>query len=124
METGSTQKKGKNLQLISQREAEENPAPEVFRPLRLPLSLTRMEEQLAQRERLIEEKEKQLNEVMATVQVAFKVLSGKTLVMLALLVASSLFIWSVFDPTGLRITAACLFTAIVFLPALYAEKFH
>ena len=73
------------------------------------------------REAAVHAKEKDLKEIMATIRVALGILSARTATMIAMLASIAAFGWAIADPAALRITAACLFTVIVFLPALWAD---
>ena len=42
--------------------------------------------------------------------------------MTALLATIGAFAWAIYDPTGLRLAAACLMALLGFLPALWADR--
>lgn len=111
METSSTletpavfrRNRGKNLQLVGERTAE--PTPDV-----------------AARAAALEAKEKELQAALATVKAAFAILGSRALVMAALAASIGAFGWALYEPSGLRLAAACLFTAMGFLPALWVDR--
>ena len=51
------------------------------------------------------------------VSVGLQVLSARVVLLLALVLTFSLFVWAVADPTWPRIVAAAAFAVLVFLPA-------
>lgn len=66
-------------------------------------------------------KEEDLRMVMITVNSAFRILNARALVMLTGAVAAGLFGWAVNEPTVGRTAAACAFSLLVFLPALWVD---
>jgi hypothetical protein len=95
-------RRGRNLQLVAERTAA--PTPDV-----------------AVRAAALEAKEKELQAALATIRAAFAILGSRALVMTALLATIGAFAWALWDPSGLRLAAACLFAAMGFLPALWAD---
>ena len=110
--------RGRNLLLVSERQV---PETKEIQETREVVSLQKELEAYRSRESHVLEKEKQLQEVMKTVRIALQVLGRKSLVFLSLLASIGAFGLTIIDPTALRITAAVLFTVIVFLPALWAD---
>jgi hypothetical protein len=95
--------RGRNLQVVGERTA--TPAPDV-----------------AARAAALEAKEKELQAALATVKAAFAILGSRAVVMISLLAAIGAFGWVLYDPSGLRLAAACLVTAMGFLPSLWADR--
>lgn len=96
--------RGKNLQVVSERTAASLP-PDV-----------------AAREAALAAKESDLQTALATVSTAFRILGSRALVILTALGAAAAFGWALLYPEGWRLAAACLFTAMVFWPALWADR--
>ena len=96
-------RRGRNLQLVAERTAA--PTPDV-----------------AARAAALEAKEAALQAALATVHTAFAILGARALVMTALLATIGAFGWAIYDPTGLRLAAACLMALLGFLPALWADR--
>jgi len=94
--------KGRNLELVKETEVPE-------------------EKSYSQREAKLQAKEKELQEVLSYLTTAVKIVGSRGLVFLSALVSAGLFGWAAFDPTWQKISSACLFSVIVFLPALYAD---
>lgn len=59
--------------------------------------------------------------VMATITVALGVLSQRCLTAVALLACAALFVWSVLEPAGLRLSTAIAFAVFVLLPLAYLD---
>ena len=95
--------RGRNLQLVAERTAA--PTPDV-----------------AARAAALEAKEKELQAALATVRTAFAILGSRALVLTALLATIGAFGYAIYDPTGLRLAAACLMALLGFLPALWADR--
>jgi hypothetical protein len=95
-------RRGRNLQLVAERTAA--PTPDV-----------------AARAAALEAKEADLQAALATIRTAFAILGSRALVMTALLATIGAFGWALWDPSGLRLAAACLLAAMGFLPALWAD---
>ena len=76
---------------------------------------------LEKREADLRAKEEELQDVISTIRIALGVVGSKSLAFISMLAAIVSFGYAVYEPTGLRISAACLLTAIVFLPALWAD---
>ena len=76
---------------------------------------------MEQRERALTEKDKDLRTILASLNVAYRVLGSRFLVVISALLTLGTFGWAVLDPTSGRITAACLCSVFVFLPALWAD---
>lgn len=112
METSSTtnldqpavfrNRRGSNLQLVAERETA--PIPDV-----------------AARAAALDAKETELKAALATVRTCFAILGARALVMISLLATVGAFAWALYEPTGLRLAAACLFAGMGFLPALWAD---
>lgn len=101
--------RGRNLQVVSERQTEQTE------------TIAESLKDLQDREAKLSAKEKDLQQVMSAVQVAFGILGARAVVMLSLLASVGAFGWAVAEPTALRISASVLFTVIVFLPALWAD---
>lgn len=103
--------RGRNLKLVSEKVTET-------------AEISSLKSQLTAyqaRESAVHAKEKDLKEIMATIRVALGILSARAATMIALFASIAAFGFAVAEPAALRITAACLFTVIVFLPALWAD---
>ena len=66
-------------------------------------------------------KEAELAAAMGAVKVLAAILGSRALVVLTSLGASAAFGWALYSPSGLALAGACLFTILVYLPALYAD---
>lgn len=95
-------RRGSNLQIVAERETAQIP-------------------DVAARAAALDAKEAELKAALATIRTCFAILSSRALVMIALLAAIGGFAWALYEPTGLRLAAACLFAAMGFLPALWAD---
>ncbi len=74
------------------------------------------------REKSLNEREEALNLLVVSINTAFRILGARAATMLALVASVGLFGWAVYaEPNGWRVSAACLFSLIVFLPALWAD---
>lgn len=106
--------RGRNLQLVATR-SQTNPMEAENSSLKAQLALYR------QKEASLNEKEAELREIMSYIRVVLGLVGARAVTMIAMLASIAAFGWAVADPAGLRIAAACLFTVIVFLPALWAD---
>ncbi len=97
-------RRGRNLTLVSER-TEQTPQPND-----------------AARAAALAQKEAELAAALATVRTAFAILGSRSLVIVSALGAIAAFAAALYWPEGLRLTAACLYTGLVFLPALYASR--
>ena len=114
--------RGRNLLLVSERvESQERKEPTQNPITQEVLSLRSQVAAYQAKESQYVEKEKEIQQIMATVRIALQVLGRKSLVFLSLIASIGAFGLTIIDPTALRITAAVLFTVIVFLPALWAD---
>ena len=128
METGSTttvmqeipefiQKKGRNLQLVSERqEPEPLPTPTTSTPPTDPRI-----ERLAAWEAQLTAKEDELKQAIKLVKVGLSMLAQRVLTLLALSVSSTLFGIALAEGSAAKIAAAAIFTALVFLPVLWVD---
>lgn len=118
-ETGTAQvfrsNRGRNLQLVATRQIQETTTEAEVSSLKAQLA------KYQQKEAALNEKEKELREIMIAIRVALGLMAQRVATLIALFASIAAFGWAVADPTGLRIAAACLFTVIVFLPALWAD---
>lgn len=106
--------RGRNLKLVGEKEMIPPEMAEIS-------SLKSQVAAYQAREAAVHAKEKDLKEIMATIRVALGILSARAATMIALFASIAAFGFAVAEPAALRITAACLFTVIVFLPALWAD---
>lgn len=110
METSSTlespavfrQARGRNLQVVSERTAQE-PTPEA-------------------REAALVTKEVELKAALATVSAAFSILGSRALVILASLGSAAGFGWAIYASSGIALLGASVYTCLVFLPALWMDR--
>lgn len=96
-------RKGRNLSLVSERTAPTEP-------------------DAAAREAALAAKEADLKAALATVHTAFAILGSRALVILSAMGASAAFGWALLNPGGWQLAGACLFTCLVFLPALWVDS--
>jgi hypothetical protein len=68
-----------------------------------------------------EAREREMQMVMATITVALGILSQRFMTVLALVASSCMFAWSVFEPTGWRLSGAIAFALCVLLPLAYLD---
>lgn len=76
----------------------------------------------AARAAALEAKEKGLQAAMATIKAAFAILGARALVIFSAVCAAAAFGWALWNPDGWKVAGACLFTAMVFWPALYFDR--
>lgn len=76
---------------------------------------------MEQRELALKEKDKDLRAILASLNVAYRVLGSRFLVIFSALLTLVMFGWAVLEPAYGRIAAACLCSVFVFLPALWAD---
>ena len=98
-------RKGRNLQLVGERTETASQTPD-----------------LAAREAALEAKEAQLQAALATVKTAFDILGSRALVILTAAGAIAAFGWALYVPASLTLAAACLYSILVFLPALWVAR--
>ena len=97
--------RGKNLQLVGERTEAAPPSPEH-----------------AARQASLEAKEAQLQAALATVKTAFAILGSRALVVMTGAGALAAFGWALYVPATLTVTAACLYSLLVFLPSLWVDR--
>mgnify|MGYP001596941389 CR=1 FL=1 len=95
--------RGRNLQLVGERTAE---APS----------------DIAAREHALEAKEAQLQAALTTLETAFSILGARALVIVTATGAIGAFGWALYMPAALTLSAACLYSCLVFLPALWVAR--
>lgn len=100
METPAVFRRRRNLQLVSERAETAQPS---------------------QSSKDLQKREEALQMVMATITVALGILSQRLMTVLALMASSGMFAWSVFEPTGWRLSAAIAFAVCVLLPLAYLD---
>lgn len=66
-------------------------------------------------------KEADLQAALATIRAAFSILGARALVILSAACAAAGFGWAVYSANGWALGAACAYSCLVFLPALYAD---
>ncbi len=96
--------RGKNLQLVGERTEAAPPTPD------------------AARQASLEAKEAQLQAALATVKTAFAILGSRALVVMTGAGALAAFGWALYVPATLTVTAACLYSLLVFLPSLWVDR--
>lgn len=97
--------RGRNLQLVGERTATDKPSPD-----------------LEARAAALAAKEAQLQAALATVKTAFDILGSRALVILTAAGAIAAFGWALYMPASLTLAAACLYSILVFLPALWMAR--
>lgn len=111
METSSTpqnldlppgMRRGRNLALVSERTEAATP-------------------DVAARAAALAAKEADLQAALATIRAAFSILGSRALVILSAACAAAGFGWAVYSANGWALGAACAYSCLVFLPALYAD---
>lgn len=105
LETPAVFRRGRNLQLVGERTEQTPQSPND-----------------AARTAAVAKKEAELAAALATVRTAFAILGSRALVILSACGAVASFAAALYWPDGLRLTAACLYTVLVFLPSLYASR--
>lgn len=67
-------------------------------------------------------KEAELQAALASLRALFRALGSRALVIIAALGACAAFGWALYEPSGWKVAGACLFTAMVFWPALWIDR--
>ena len=98
--------RGKNLQLVGQRDAS---AP------------SQTTDSILIRERALASKERELQEVITVLKVAHASLGQRMLTIISLCGAVGMFVYASLMPDVMRITAACLYAALVFAPLAWLD---
>ena len=76
---------------------------------------------MATREAKLASKEKELQYVIATLQVAHASLGQRAMTVLALMGAIGMFVYASLMPEAMRIVAACLYALFVFAPLAWLD---
>ena len=109
---------GRNLELVSERSVEPTPTPP---PAPAMPQTSQASRTLVDREAALTRKESDLRIAAVTINTALRALGQRAMTLIALLATGGMFVWSVLEPTPLRLASACLCAVLVLLPLAWLD---
>jgi hypothetical protein len=110
--------RGRNLELVGERTVEQTP---IHQPGPETLQISQASVTLAAREMVVMRKEADLRTAAVTINTGLRALGQRSMTLIALLATGGMFVWSVLEPTPLRLASACLCAVLVLLPLAWLD---